>query len=147
MSPVHRDQIDVYVDQQVRFRRPAIDPRPLSESGPAELHYPPRVLRVVTVVTIGIECLEDPCADASSHLSCGHPPVYGSRDDDVDIFDSGSGQHAQEDLERGLPDVRQFHHRQRQRNVVYRYGDLHPGLEQRPQRGHVLRMVDGVPDG
>jgi hypothetical protein len=66
--------------------------------------------------------------------------------DHVDVVDAVVGQHLQHDLEQSLADVGARIDRQRQRDVIDRNRDLHPRLEQRVQRLHLLGVVQGVAD-
>ena len=85
-------------------------------------------------------------ADHAPHFGFGHLPMQGIRDHQVDIVHTVVGEHLQHHFERGLPDVRGRHRRQRQADVVESDGDPHPRAELGVERVAAERVVQGVPD-
>ena len=81
------------------------------------------------------------------HLRLGHLPVQAVRDDDVHVVDAVRVELLEQDLDDGLPDVREHHGRQRQRDVVDGDRDAHPRLELRVERVRAERVVERVADG
>ena len=146
VAPVHGDEVDVQVDDEVGFGRPPVHPHRLPVPGPAELHDPPRILGVVVVIPRRVKRLVDRRADHAPHLGLGHLPVERVRDDEVDIVHAVVAQELEHHLERRLAHVRRRHRRQRQADVVESDGHPHPGSELRVKRVAPERVVQRVAD-
>ncbi len=80
--------------------------------------------------------------------SCGgHAPVDRRGDDDLDVLDAVIGEELEHDGEHALADVGPAHGRQRERDVVDRDDDLHPGPQLGVERIAAEGVVDRVADG
>ena len=71
VAAVHRDQVDVHVDQQVALGGPLVDLDVLAGVGQADVQQVVAVLGVVVGEPVGPEGQEDPLADG--------PPDLGGR--------------------------------------------------------------------
>ncbi len=114
--------------------------------GCSELHHPFGGLAVKIVEAAGIILVEDLAAHRVLDLERRHPPVEGSRNDDMKVFHSFIREHLDEDGEHGLADVRSHHLGQGKRDIIDRDRHPHPRLEQRGQGFHFFRVGEGVAD-
>ena len=139
---VHRDQVDVHVDEQVRLGGALGQLDLLVGARLAEVDDLVRVLGVVVVEAVGIELVEDAPADRAFELVGRHAAVQRERGDQVDVVDAGAVGALEHLLDHQRADVRLAHRRQRQADVVERDRQLHPRAEQGVQRVHAERRVE-----
>ncbi len=147
-APVHRHQVDVHVDHEVRLGSPLVHLHRLAVVGGPEDHHPVGVLGVVVVQqAVGGERLVHPVAHGVAQLGLGHPPVQGQGGDDVDVVHAGLGRQVEHGLDDPLAHVGPLHGGQGQRQVVEGDRELHPRPEQGGQRIVVERFQQGPADG
>src|SRR5579875_557177 len=93
VSPVHRHQSDVDVNQKVRLCRPPGNPYFFAELGFTEHNKFGSVLSVEIVKPVGPQLREDALADHAANFSGGHAPMKRGRHDYVDVVNpiGGSG--------------------------------------------------------
>src|SRR5229473_1544638 len=103
---VHRNQVDVEIDEQVRLGGAPREPYLLAMIGLAERHQLGTIFAVEVVKPFGPELLEGALADNPPNLVLGHPPMERSRDDDVNVVDAVVGQRLQERVEQTLANIR-----------------------------------------
>ena len=149
VPPVHRHQVDVDVDQQVRRGGPLVDLDVLALFGLAQMDEVVGVLGVMLgQQPVRGEGVIDPVAQGVTELVLGHAPVQGQSGDEHDVVDPGVGRHVEHGLDDHLADVGCLHRGERQRDVVEADRQLHAGVEQLGQRVAVAeRMEQGVADG
>jgi hypothetical protein len=92
VAPVHRDQVDVHVDEKVALRGPPVDGHHLAEVGALQLHHPVGVLGVVVVVALGVVGVEDLLPHHPLHLRLGHPAVERVGDDQMHVVHAAVGE-------------------------------------------------------
>ncbi len=147
VAAVHRDEVDVDVDQQVGLGGAAADLDVLAAVGLAQVREVVAVLGVEVVqAPLRVERPEDPLADDVPQLGRRHPPVQRVGRDDLDVVDPGLGGHGQHLLDDALAHVGRAHRRQRQRDVVEGDGQAHAGEELAGQRVVVDRVQERVAD-
>ncbi len=144
MSAVHRHEVQVHVNDEIGFDRFAIELHLFAELGLADEFHPVRIFGVVVVEAVAPVRFEDATADDVTDFVRGHAAMDARRDDDVEVVDAVIGEHLEDDREDALADVGAAHRRERERDVVDRDDDAHPGLELRVERLGVVRVVDGV---
>ena len=142
VAAVHRDDVDVHVDQQVGLGGALGELDGLAVAGLAEVDDLGRVLGVVVVEPVGIELVEDARADRALELGRRHPAVQRERGDQVDVVDAGAVGALEHVLDHAAADVGQLHRRQRQADVVEGDRQLHARAQQRVQRVHAERRVE-----
>ena len=147
MTAVHRDEVQVHVDDEVALDGAAVDFNFLAELRGAEKDHVVFVLGVVVVKLVGPEFVEDPIADDVPHFEALHAAVDARGDDDFDVVDGVVGQQGEHDGENALANIGAAHRWQRQRDVVDRDAHLHARAEQRVERLAVLRVVNRVANG
>ena len=151
-AAVHRDDVDVHVDEQVALGGPLVDLDLLALVGGAQEGEVVGVLGVVVVEqAVGGEGVVDPVADGVAQLVLGHAPVQGEGGDELHVVDAGRGGQVEHLLDDPLADVGPLHRGQRQRDVVEGDRELHAWPQQRRQRLAVAlrvqqRVVDGAVD-
>ncbi len=146
-STVHRDEVDVHVDDEVGLRRPFADLDLLAVIGGADERHTVGILGVELVqLSVRLEGVVDAITDGVAQLGLGHPAVQGEGGDEVDIVDTGLGGKVEHRFDDPLADVGTAHLRERQADVVEGDRQLHPGGELRPQRLGVDRVVEGMAD-
>jgi hypothetical protein len=147
VAAVHRHQVDVDVDQQVRLGGPAVDLDVLAVLGDPDVQQVVVVLGVVVgELALREERPEHPLTDDVAQLLRGHPAVQRVRRDQLDVVDAGVGGHLQHLLDDALTHVGLAHRRQRERDVVEGDGQPHPGAQQLGQRLAALRVQQRVAD-
>ena len=146
---VHGHQVDVDVDEQVALGGPPVDLDVLAVVGEAQVEEVVGVLGVVLgEEPVGGEGVVDAVAHGVAQLGLGHPPVEGEGHDELDVVHAGLGGHVEDLLDDHLADVRPFHGRQGQRDVVEGDGELHARTEEGGQRLAVAHRVgECVTDG
>jgi len=147
VAAVHRDEVDVHVDEEVALRGAAVERHHFPLSGVLQLHHPVRVLGVVVVVAVRMEGVEDFLPDHPLHLGVGHSPVERGGDDEMDVVHAGIGEQFQDNLQHRLAGVGGDHRRERERDVVQGDGDLHPRPEEGVEGVHSLRVIQCPADG
>ncbi len=147
VAAVHRNEVDVHVDQQVGLRCPLADLDLFALVGRAEERHRIGILGVVVVEpALGGERVVDPVTDRAPQLGLGHPSVQCECGDELDVVDTGVGRHVEHGFDDALADVGPLHLGQRQRDVVERDRQLHPRTQQRGQRLGVERVEQRVAD-
>ncbi|CAB4723496.1 unannotated protein [freshwater metagenome] len=147
VAAVHRDEVDVHVDEQVGLGGPLADLDVLALVGRAQVGEVVAVLGVEVVeLALRVEGAEDPLPHDVLQLRGGHPPVQRVGRDDLDVVDAGRRGQGQHLLDDPLADVGSAHRRQRQRQVVEGDREPHPGEEQLRQRVGVRRVQQRVED-
>ena len=139
VAAVHRHEVHVDVDEQVRLGGALRDLDDLVLVGGADLRQLVLVLAIEVVEVLRPEGPIDALAHHPADLACGHPPVERGGDDDLDVLDALASRELDHLLEDALPDVGERHRRQGDRDVVHGDRELHPGLQQ-------LRERLGVPE-
>jgi hypothetical protein len=148
VTPVHGDEVDVDVDEQVRLGRPLVDLHLLALLRLADEGHPVGVLGVVVVEQPGgSEGVVHPVAHGVAQLGLGHAAVQRQGGDQVHVVDAGLGRHVEHGLDDALADVGPAHRRQGQRHVVEGDRQLHARPQQRRQRLAVDGVEEGVTDG
>ncbi len=147
VAAVHRDEVQVHVDEEIGSDGAAIELDHLAVIGRADELHPSRVLGVVVVEAVGPVRVEDAVADDVAHLLGRHPPVDRRGDDDLDVLDAVVGEELEDDGEHALAHVGPAHRRERQRDVVDGDDDLHPRAQLRVERIAAEGVVEGVADG
>src|SRR3954467_14121971 len=105
MSAVHRNKIDVAIDEQVAldstfiYSQRFVMPR-VSESDKFVI-----VLGIVVVIAVGIKLVEYLGSDHPLHLPLGHLSMKRICDDQMNIVDTVGGAHVQYNLKQGLTHV------------------------------------------
>ena len=146
VAAVHRDQIDVQVDDEVALHRPPVHPDRLPVAGAAEFHDSVRIFGIVVVVARREKFLVDRGAHHPPHFRLGHLPVEAVGDDEMHVVHAVIAEHFEDHFERDLPDIRSGHRRKREADVVERDGDPHSRPELGVERVAAERVVDGVAD-
>ena len=141
---VHRHQVDVQINEQVRLGRAPRQPHFLAMIGLAEHRQLGAIFRVEVVEPVRPVLLERALANDAANLGLRHPPMQRRRDHEVHVVDAVVGQRLQHLVEQALADVGPAHLRQRQADVVDRDRHAHVGIELREQRVLILRMEQGV---
>ena len=144
MAAVHRDEVDVDVDEEIRLRGALRDLDDLVRVRGADLRERVFVLAVEVEEILRPEGAEDALAHHAADLVGGHAPVQGGRHDDLDVLDALAGGELDHLLEDALADVGQRHRRQWDRDVVDGDRQLHPGLQELGER---LGVPHGVQQG
>ncbi len=144
MPAVHRHQVDVQINDEVRFRRAPRQPDFFLMLGLAEHREFGAILSVEIVEPVGPVLLECALAHDASDLRLGHAAMKRSGDHQVDVVDAVIGQRLEHLIEQPLANVRPAHLRQRQAKVIDRDGDAHVGIELREERILIFRMEQGV---
>ena len=149
VPPVHGDEVDVDVDQQVRGGGPLVDLNILTLVGLAQVDEVVGVLRVVLgEQAVRGEGVVDPVAQGVAQLRLGHAAVQGQGGHQHDVVDPRLGRHVQHRLDDHLAHVGRLHLRQRKGDVVEADRQLHAGRKQRRQRVAVThRVQQRVADG
>ena len=129
VPPVHRDQVHVDVDDQVRFGGPTVDLDVFLLVGLADVLQVVLVLGIVVGEVGRIEASEHAFPHRALDLLGGHPSVERVGDDQLQVLDAGARGHLDHLLDDQLADVRSFHRRERDRYVVERDRQPHPCLE------------------
>jgi hypothetical protein len=146
-AAVHRDQVDVDVDQQVALGGPLVHLDLFAVRRLAEVGQLLRVLGVVLVQqTARGECVVHAVADGVAQFGLGHPSVQGEGGDDVHVVDATLGGEVEHGLDDALADVGAAHLRQRQADVVERDRQLHAGEQQLRERVLVDRVQQRMTD-
>ena len=146
VAAVHRDEVDVDVDEQVGLGGAAAQLDHLAVRRLPQPHDPVRVLGVVVVEAVGEEVVEHARPDRALELGRRHPAVQRERRDQVDVVDAGAVGALEHLLDHPLADVGRAHRRQRQRDVVEGDRQPHAGAQQRVQRVHPERAVERLGD-
>ncbi len=141
MPAVHRDEVDVEIDEQVALDRTLVYAERFVVPRMSERDEIVVVLGVVVVVAVRVIFVEDIRADHPLHFPLGHLAVKRVRDDQVNVVDAVRTAHIEHYLEHRLPHIGRRHRRQRQRNVVHRDRHPHSRFEQSVQRFHLKRMI------
>ena len=146
---VHRNQVDVDVDQQVRGGGALVDLDLFALLGLAQVDQVGRVLRVVLgQKAVGCERVIDAVAQGVAQLLFGHAAVQGQGGDQHHVVHAGLGGHVQDGLDHHLADVGCLHRGQGQGHVVEADRQLHAGPQQGGKRVAVaLGMQQRVTDG
>ncbi len=149
VAAVHRDEVDVDVDEKVRLDRPLVELDVLAVIGLPEVDQVGGILRVVLgEQAVRREGVEDPLPERVSQLVVGHAAVEGERRDEHDVVDSRLGRQVEYGLDDALADIRRLHRGQRERDVVESDRQFHARAEQCPERGAVTEWVlERVADG
>ena len=142
VAAVHRDDVDVHVDQQVGIGGALGELDGLAVAGLAEIDDLVRVLGVVVVEPVRVELVEDAGADGALELGRGHPAVQRERGDQMDVLDTRAVGALEHVLDHAAADVGQLHRRQREADVVERDRQLHARAEQAVERVHAERRVE-----
>ena len=146
VSAVHRHQVDVHVHDQIALGRAFIDLDLFALLGLADEREVRAILRVVVVERLRVERAVHPLPHRALQLRRRHTPVQRKRGDDLDVVHAGARGGLEHVLHDAPADVRRLHLRQRQRDVVERDRQFHPGLQQRRQRLAVFRVLERVRD-
>ena len=144
VTAVHRHQVDVEIEQQVRFGGALAEPHFLVVVGLAQHHHFGAVLGVEIVQPVGPVSLERPLADHPANLILGHAAMQRIGDNQVNVVNAIIGQRLQHHVKHPLAQVGALHLRQRQADVVDRDGDAHVGVELREERVGVFGMQQRV---
>jgi hypothetical protein len=147
VTAIHRDVVDVNVDEQVALGDTAADADLLSPLRLPDDDVSVRILRVVVIEPLRIEARHDPVAQAMPKLGLRHPAVEAQSRDEVDVLNAPRVRLLQYLLDDLLPDIRPPHRRQGKGEVVKGDGQLHAGGEQLMQRLHVKRFEQRSLDG
>ena len=81
VAAVHRNQVDVEIEQQVGLGRAPREPYLLAMIGLAEHRQLGAILGVEVVQPLGPELLERALAHHAANLGLGHPAMQRGRDD------------------------------------------------------------------
>ena len=114
VAAVHRYEVDVHVDEEVRFGRPTVDLDVLALLRHAKVDEVRGVLGVVVGQRVGIERPKDALADGPLDLGGRHAPVKRVRHDQPDVVDAGAGRELQDVFDHAPADVGRLHRRERQ---------------------------------
>ena len=148
-APVHGDEIDVDVDDEVALRGPLVDLDLLTLLGGADEQEVVGILGIVVEQqALRCECVVDTIAHGMAQFRLRHSTVQRERSDKLHVVDSGGGREFEHRFDDALTDVGSLHRGQRKGDVVECDGELHPRLEQRSERFAVTngihqRMADG----
>ena len=141
VAAVHRDEVDVHVDQEVALCGAPVDLDDLALLGLAEVGQRLRVLGIVLEQqAVGREGVEDAVAEGVAQLVVGHPAMQRQRGDEDDVVDAGRGGLVEHGLDHAPAHVGRAHRRQREGDVVEGDRQPHPRPQQR-------REWLGIPDG
>ena len=149
VATIHRHQVDVDVDEEVRGGGPLVDLDVLALVGEAEMDELVGILGVVLPQqAVGGEGVEDALAQRVTKLGVGHASVQCQRRDQHHVVDAGLGRQLEDLLDDELAHVGPAHGGQGQRHVVEGDGELHAGPQLGPQRGDVAQgLVERPADG
>ena len=147
VAAVHRDQGQVHVDDEVRFRRASVQRDLLVLRRLADIDVVLGVFAVVLVEAVGMKRRKDALADDVAQLVFSHSPVQAQRRDDVQVVDAGLGCHVNDLFHHELAHVGRGHRRQRQGQVVEGDRQLHPASQERFERIVLQRFGDRAFDG
>ena len=140
---VHRDEVDVHVDEQVGLRGPLVQ---LDRSRPARSRRArrcrPGPRRRGCRGGRGRTRRTRAGPTARLQLGRGHAAVHGQRRDQVDVVHARAVGALEHLLDHLLAHVRRAHRRQRQRDVVERDRQAHARAQQRVERVHPERVVE-----
>ena len=147
VAAVHRHEVDVHVDEEVRLGRAAVDLDVLALLGDAKVDEVRGVLGVVVRKGVGVERAEDALTDGPLDLGGRHAPVERVRHDQPHVVHAGARRELQDVFDHAPADVGRLHRRERQRDVVERDRQAHPGVQQLRERvggdGVQQRVLDG----
>ena len=146
VSAVHRHQVDVHVHDQIALGRAFIDLDLFALLGLADEREVRAILRVVVVERLRVERAVHPLPHRALQLRRRHTPVQRKRGDDLDVVHACARGGLEHVLHDAPADVRRLHLRQRQRDVVERDRQFHPGLQQRRPRPLCRPEIPGQTD-
>ena len=109
VAAIHRNEIDVDIDDEIALDRAPVDAHLLAAVGLSEIDDTARLFCVVTVVAVRIKRVVDLGPHHAAHLRLRHLPVERVRDYDVDVVDAVILEQLENDFERRLPRVRCDH--------------------------------------
>ena len=144
VTAVHRDEVQVDVDDEVALNGSAVELDLFALFGRAEIGHAVGVLAIVVVELLRPVGVEDLVADDVANLPVFHAAMHAGRDDHLDIVDAVIREQIEHDGEHPFANVGAAHRRKRQRDVVDRDRDLHPRPELRVEGLRVVRVVDRV---
>ncbi len=93
MTAVHRNEIYIYVNQQIAFRGPAIEYQRFFVFSLAKFYQAISPFGIMVVVTIGIVSIEYSRTDHAFHFPLGHLAMQTVGYHDVHIVDAMTGEH------------------------------------------------------
>jgi len=143
MSPIHRDEVNVDINDEVTLRSAAVNNNALAEFRLAYFHHTLFVLGVVVIIALREEGVENFLAHHTFHFGVRHTAVQGVGDDEVDVVDARVREQLQDDFEDALPDVGRRHGGQGHRNVVDGDSNLHTGAEEGVEGVHLQGVING----
>ena len=144
---VHRHQVHVHVHDQIGLGGALADLHVLAVVGRADVSEGVAVLGVEVREVVRVEAAVHALADHPLDLRGVHPTVQRGGHDQLHVLDARPSRHLDHVLQDPLPDVRGRHGRKRDRDVVDRDRELHPGAQEVGQRLRVShrmaqRMLD-----
>jgi hypothetical protein len=109
VTAVHRDEIDVEIDEQIALCRPTVHTKRFVVTRMAERDQVVVILGIMIVETIGMIFVEDLVPDHPTHFPIRHLPVKRVCNDQMNVVDSVRPAHVEYDLEHRLSHIRRRH--------------------------------------